>query len=179
MNLEALLNKIQTGEREFLLTPYVTVIDEPFLAEGEYIPPRANKRVVWLQYEGPEVGEKKHRNLPFAGWYKGSEYVNVLRDGNEIRIPLALAHQVTTKDLKWQMNFGKGILWGWFPRKEVAPAKPNFVSGWTDALLEPICKVLPLLEYKMRMDILQYMVQKHGPVPKFWEEPLEKALKSK
>lgn len=179
MNLEALLNKIQTGEREFMLTPYVTVIDEPFIAEGEYIPPRANKRVVWLQYEGPEVGEKKHRKLSAIGWQRGTEYAKIFQGGNDIMVPLALAEKVTEKDLKWQINYGRGHLWGWFPHKEVKPAPPQFKSGWTDAFLEPLCGVLPGLDLKTRITILEELVRKHGPIPKFWEGPLEKALRHK
>lgn len=178
MNLEILLNKVQIGERAFLLTPYVTVIDEPMIAEGEYIPPGANKRVVWLQYDGPEIQKQKHQKLLAQGWRR-ADYVRILHMGDDVHVPLALAQKVTEKDLKWQISYGLGHLWGWFPHKEVLPAPPEFKSGWTQAFLEPLCAVLPAMTLKLRMDILQDLVRKHGPVPKIWEDKLEEALRRK
>lgn len=131
MSFESQLNSVQLSPDEWLLQPFLLAVDAPDIPQGQYLPPNVKRYFCWLQYDAPGT-EKKHRTLNQATWRTAAEFTTTVHQGRRYYIPLALAVPNTKEDIRSEIRFGDGRLWGFFPRPQPVVETPKELVAFND-----------------------------------------------
>lgn len=106
--LTSLLQRAKIGQAETILIPYVYIRGESWDGKSGVLP-------VMLQYDSEDVGNR----LASASIenYTNAKMLEVTHNGEKIILYLVRAQKNSTEDVRIEIPFANGTLWGWFPKQ--------------------------------------------------------------